>query len=99
MDDSEPSALARRLGELEGSAFDAHLAALERAERGERLSRIALTTDAADLLPADAASAPRRDHAETESRLRDLSQFHQAVMNSRGWKLLQRVRWLFGRAW
>ena len=48
---------------------------------------------------ADARVAPRRDLAETESRLRELAQFHQAVMGSRSWKLLQRLRGLFGRAW
>jgi hypothetical protein len=88
----------RRLGELEGAAFDAGLAARERAERGERLSRIALGGDEADL-PVPAAGPPRRDLAELESRLRELSHFHDAVTRSLSWKVLQRLRGLFGRAW
>lgn len=98
MNDLEPLALARRMGELEGAAFDADLAARERAERSERLSRIALAADEADL-PAVLGAGLPRDSAELESRLRELSHFHDAVTRSRGWKLLQGVRGLFGRAW
>ncbi|MEO8198396.1 MAG: hypothetical protein ABI689_16915 [Thermoanaerobaculia bacterium] len=99
MNDAESLALARRLGELEGAAFDAALAARERAERGERLSRIALGGDEADLPVAVAGMSSRRELAELESRLRDLSHFHDAVSRSQSWKMLQRLRGFFGRAW
>ncbi len=99
MNDPDSLALARRLGALEGAAFDAALAARERAERGERLSRIALGGDEADLPVAAAGTPPRRDLAELESRLRDLSHFHDAVTRSQSWRMLQRFRGLFGRAW
>ena len=56
MNESEPVALARRLGELEGAAFAAGLAARERTARAERLSRIALGGDEADLAAAGSAS-------------------------------------------
>lgn len=99
MSDADSLALARRLGELEGAAFDAALAARERAERGERLSRIALGGDEADLPVVGAGTSPRGELAELESRLRDLSHFHDAVSRSQSWKMLQRLRGLFGRAW
>ena len=98
MNDPDSLALARRLGALEGAAFDAALAARERAERGERLSRIALGGDEADL-PVAAGTPQRRDLAELESRLRDLSHFHDAVTRSQSWRMLQRLRGFFGRAW
>lgn len=99
MSETETLAPDRRLGELEGASFEATLAARERAERSERLSRIALARDEADL-PADVPSAfSRRDRPELESRLRELTHFHDAVVRSRSWHLLQQVRRLFGRAW
>lgn len=99
MSESETTGQARRVGELEGSAFAAALLSRERAERLDRLSRIALRAEEADLPAVAAADPPRREHAETESRLRELSQFHDAVTNSRSWKWMQRVRGLVGRAW
>lgn len=98
MRDREELAMARRLGELEGAAFEAALAAKERALRSDRLSQIALCSDAADApLPAN-VSVPRH-LAETESRIRELAQFHQAVTGSKSWKILQRLRGIVGRAW
>lgn len=99
MIDPEFLAQARRMGELEGAAFDAALAARDRAERSERLSRIALAGDEADLPPGGPGDVSRRDLAEIESRLRDLSHFHDAVIRSQSWKMLQRLRGFFGRAW
>lgn len=99
MSESECLDRSRRLGELEGAAFVAALAARDRLARSERLSRVALGSDAADLPPAEVAPGSRRDLAELESRVADLANFHSAVTHSRSWKLLQRLRGLFGRAW
>lgn len=90
---------ARRMGALEGAAFDAALAARDRIERGERLSRVALGRDEADLQVLPASPEVRRDLAELESRLRDLTHFHDTVTHSLSWKVLQRLRGLVGRAW
>ncbi len=95
----ESSDRDRRLGELEGAAFEAALAARERAERCERLSRITLARDEADLPVGAPSDLDRRGRSELESRLRELTHFHQAVVTSRSWHLLQQVRRLFGRAW
>ena len=91
--------LARRAGELEGAAFEAALAARERLERSDRLSRIALTSDEADLPAADARSGSRRDLPELESQLAELVRFREAVLHSRSWKLMQRLLRLVGRGW
>lgn len=99
MNETESAVLARRMGELEGAAFDAALAARERAERSDRLSRITLGSDDADLPVGEPSVPSRRDRAENETRLRELTLFHHAVVHSRSWQLLQRVRRLFGRAW
>ena len=99
MNESQPVALARRLGELEGAAYAAGLAARERTARAERLSRIALGGDEADLAAAGSRALRPREIVELESRLRELAQFHDAVLTSRSWKLLQRLRGLVGRAW
>lgn len=99
MSETESLALDRRLGELEGAAFEATLAARERAERSERLSRIVLGGDESDLPPAPKSALSWRYPPELESRLRELAYFHHTVVNSRSWKLLQRIRSLFGRAW
>lgn len=99
MNDSANLALARRAGELEGAAFEAALAARERLERSERLSRIALAADEADLPAADARSRSRRDLPELESQLRELARFREAVLHSRSWKVMQRLLGLVGRAW
>lgn len=99
MNETDSLALARRMGELEGAAFDAALAARERAERLERLSRITLAGDEADLPAGGERAHSRRDRTEVESRLRELTLFHVAVVNSRSWQLLQKMRALFGRAW
>ena len=78
MNESEPVALARRLGELEGAAYAAGLAACERTARAERLSRIALGGDEADLAAAGSRALRPREVVELESRLRELAQFHDA---------------------
>ncbi len=88
------------MGELEGAAFEAALAARERLERSDRLSRIALAADEADLAGgADARSGSRRDLPELESQLAELVRFREAVLHSRSWKLMQRLLRLVGRGW
>ena len=99
MMDPKTLAEARRMGELEGAAFDAALAARDRLERSERLSRIALGRAEADLPVAASGAEPRRDLAELEARLRDLTHFHDTVTHSLSWKVLQRLRGFVGRAW
>ncbi len=99
MDETETSKLARRTGELEGAAFEAALAARERAERTARLGRITLAGAEADLPTAGERALSGRDRTAIESRLRELTLFHHAVVNSRSWRFLQQARRLFGRAW
>ena len=100
-------ALAREAGRLEAEAFDRALREAEAREREERLGRLAWL--AADAAGDEAASAGREGAApapagsETVWRLQQdvarLAAFHQAVLRSRSWRLLQWARRPFGRAW
>lgn len=89
--------LARRLGRQEASAFDTALIARERQEREDRLTRIALIGDE-PVEPVWRVSSS--DHAlRLERQVEQLQAFHQAVLTSRGWRMLQTARRLVGRAW
>lgn len=89
-------ARARREGRRQAEEFDAALSAVERREREELLTRIAWR--AGDLLePAGGASSSQL--ARLERQLEYFSSFHHAVLHSRGWRLLQTLRRLVGRAW
>jgi hypothetical protein len=99
MDEISQLVAARRIGELEGAAFDVALGVRERAERSQRLSRIALAVDEADLMADDGRATAQRNSPELESRLRDLVHFHDAVVNSSSCRILQRIRGIFGRRW
>ena len=93
-------ALAREAGRLEAEAFDRALREAEAREREERLGRLAW--EAADVgARGDAEGAPAG--SETLWRLQQdvarLAAFHQAVLRSRSWRLLQWARRPFGRAW
>lgn len=90
---------ARRLGRLEGERFDLELREAERRAREERLSRIAFG--------AEPDGAPGRESepesSATVTRLqRDvqrLAAFHDAVLRSKAWRVIQALRRPFGRSW
>jgi len=98
-------ALAREAGRLEAEAFDRALREAEAREREERLGRLAW--DAAGAAPTASSgrenAEARPAGAETVWRLQQdvarLAAFHQAVLRSRSWRLLQWARRPFGRAW
>ena len=75
--------LAQRIGDFAGAAREIQIAGL----------------DEADLPVAASGAEPRRDLAELEARLRDLTHFHDTVTHSLSWKVLQRLRGFVGRAW
>ena len=91
-------ALARQAGRLEAEAFDRTLREAEAREREERLGRFAW--EAATDTGRDADAAPG---TETVWRLQQdvarLAAFHQAVLRSRAWRVVQWARRPFGRAW
>jgi hypothetical protein len=95
-------ALERQLGADEGEAFDRRLREGERAEREERLSRIAWGADRIDS-DDDAApllgGQPSLGELQMERELKRLTSYYNAVENSRVWRLTQRLRRLAGRAW
>lgn len=96
---SDELAEAQRLGRLEAERLDLGLREAEGREREERLARMVLTGEAEgpDLSFEDGGSSA------TIGRLRQdverLAGFHQAVVSSRAWWLIQALRRLVGRAW
>ena len=90
---------ARRLGELEGEAFDRALALAEERERQERLSALVLGGESPLLDPVAAAAAKPHALAEAERRVEELAAFQRALFASKGWRLLQALRKMSGRSW
>jgi hypothetical protein len=89
---------ARRLGQLEAEAFERHLRARESVELQDRLSRLACGAD------DTAVDTPilRESSLEVlrlQREIERLASFHQAVLHSRAWTLVQQLRRPFGRAW
>jgi hypothetical protein len=91
---------ARRLGLLEGEAWDCRYREAERRDRESRLALTALRADAAGHGPASVGTAASTaDIARLRAQVEALSAFHTAVVRSRSWRLLQGLRRLVGRAW
>ncbi|HEX7183748.1 MAG TPA: hypothetical protein VF756_18085 [Thermoanaerobaculia bacterium] len=89
----------RHLGRTEAEVFDLRLRAAEMREREDRFVR--LLAERSDL-SAVGTPAGRGDAALLERLQREidlLAAFHRAVLRSRGWRLLQAIRRIFGRAW
>ena len=91
---------AEDCGELEARAFDLRLRALESREREDRLTR--LVAERPDLAATPALSHGGANHPEVERLRREiglLAEYHQALLRSKGWRLVQTLRRPFGRAW
>ena len=93
----QPDAIdvAERLGRMEAQSFDQALRDRERRELQERWSRIFPRPEASE----SAAAAPGSLDLQTRHTLERMIDFHNAVVSSRTWKLLQALRRPFGRAW
>lgn len=94
---------AKNCGELEAKAFDLRLRALESREREDRLTRlVAERPDLASAPDLPFAGTVGADSAEVGRLRREvalLAEYQQAVLRSKGWKLVQTLRRPFGRAW
>jgi hypothetical protein len=91
---------AEDCGELEARAFDLRLRALESREREDRLTR--LVAERPDLAATPALSHAGTNHPEVDRLRREigmLADYHQALLRSKGWRLVQTLRRPFGRAW
>jgi hypothetical protein len=84
-------AVARERGAAIAAAFDTTLAARERAERSALLSRPAP--------PREAGGATSAEVLRLRGQVEHLTAFRTAVLGSRGWRALQGLRRLAGRAW
>ncbi|MFP5285175.1 MAG: hypothetical protein ACLGI9_05505 [Thermoanaerobaculia bacterium] len=91
---------AERCGELEARAFDLRLRELESRERADRLTR--LVAERPDLAATPAPPPPSSEAAHVEQLQRQvalLAEFQRAVIQSKGWRILQTLRRPFGRSW
>jgi len=89
-------ALARQAGRLEAEVFDRRLREVEQREREERLGLLALETGEENLERAHPAPGSIQRLEQDVARL---AAFHQAVLRSRAWRLVQWARRPLGRAW
>jgi hypothetical protein len=95
----DPLAEARRLGRLEAERFDLALREAERREREERLSRLALAAEEDDGGWDGAGGGSSAVVQRLERDVERLAAFHNAVVRSKSWRLIQAARRPFGRAW
>jgi hypothetical protein len=88
---------ARSLGRLEAERFDGSLREQELREREDRLSRLARGAAETFARGADGGESARVWRLQQE--VERLAAFHQAVLRSRVWQVVQALRRPFGRAW
>jgi len=93
------AAEARRSGRRDGRAFDAALREPELRERQERLTRLAWGADGEAAFSAAEAPTSSFEVLRLQHDMEQLAAFHQAVLKSRAWRWVQRLRRPFGRAW
>jgi len=97
IDDATGIAEARSLGKFSGEDFDSHLRSRERAERAEFLTRARSSETAAG--QSGGLVYPTEDIAGLKRELELLRGFRLTVVRSKGWKVVQALRRLVGRAW
>jgi hypothetical protein len=88
----------RRLGRLEAEAFDRRLREHEHQAWENRLATVQWGAEDG----VETWSSPREDSPEVWLLRRDverLASFHEAVLKSRPWQLIQALRRVVGRAW
>ena len=96
----DPLADARLAGRREAQLLDLRLRQREAREREDRLGR--LVAERSDLSMAPATRGSIVDSVRIERLERELSEvtsYQSAILRSKGWKMVQSVRRLFGRAW
>lgn len=102
MDGLDQTREEERCGGLEATAFDLRLRALESREREDRLTRLVAERPDLAAFPALPLPPTGADGVEVERLRREvmlLAEYQQAVLRSKGWKLVQVLRRPFGRAW
>lgn len=100
IDENPEIARARREGRRQAEAFESALRAVERQEREDRLTRIAwLGGDLVDLGEPLGGNGKSAQVTRLERQIEHYASFHHAVLHSRGWRLVQALRRLVGRAW
>ena len=90
-------AAARLRGQREAEAFDLRLREEETREREERLAALDRAAGGAEDHEAERVSPGEVWRLRQE--VKQLTEFRRAVLGSRSWSVIQRLRRLVGRAW
>ena len=88
---------ARLRGRREAEAFDLRLREEETREREGRLAALDLAAGGEEDHEAESVSPGEVWRLRQE--VKQLTEFRRAVLSSRSWRVLQRLRRLIGRAW
>ena len=94
----EELARARELGRLKAEALEHELRAAEQREREGRRARLAWNVDGDPLAELEPRAANTGEVWRLQQEIERLAAFHQAVLRSRSWRVLQWLRRPFGRA-
>ena len=90
---------ARRSGRRDGEAFSLALKECELRERQERLTRLAWGSEGEAAFSAAEPPSSAEAVLRLQHDMEQLAAFHQAVLKSWPWRLVQRLRRPLGRAW
>jgi hypothetical protein len=90
---------ARLSGRHDGEAFALALRQRELRERQERLTLLAWGSDGEAAFSAAEPISSEAEVLRLQHDMEQLASFHQAVLRSRPWRVIQLLRHLLGRAW
>lgn len=86
-------------GRSTAETFDRKLRERELAEREARLTRMAWGAEDEPLAPWSNGREPNDEVWRLQQDVERLAAFHRAVLQSKGWRVLQALRRPFGRNW
>jgi hypothetical protein len=90
---------AERRGELEARAFDLRLRELESREREDRLTRLVAERPDLAAVPAVPSGPDAAQVEQLQRQVALLAEYQRAVINSKGWRVVQLLRRPFRRTW
>jgi hypothetical protein len=97
MNGLDENTVGERCGALEAEAFDMSLRALESRERDDRLTRLVAERPDLAATPAQPVGANTVELEQLRRQVTLLVEYQQALVHSKGWKLVQILRRLIGR--
>jgi hypothetical protein len=99
MDGIDEIAEAKHCGELDARTFELRLRELESREREDRLTRLVAERPDLVAVPLSPAGPAAVQMEQLQRQVALLAAYQRAVVYSRGWRVVQFLRRLLGRAW